>query len=131
MKKLYLLLILSFAFASMAAAENYHAVQTSVISGRYEIIQSEIARRVTLKLDKYTGDVYLLVSINDNSYTWEKMDRIGDFLDTIKEDTINYQIFLGGIALKDSFLINIHTGKTWKLYNDPSDNRLFWGEIIE
>jgi hypothetical protein len=115
----------------MAAADNYHAVQTSVIAGRYEIIQSEIARKVTLKLDKYTGDVYLLVSTNDNNYTWEKMDRIGGFLDTVKEDTINFQIFLGGIALNDSFLINIHTGKTWKLYNDPSDNRLFWGVILE
>ena len=131
MKKILLLMALCFISITSSAIENQKAVKTSTEGGRYEIVQSEIVRKYFFKLDKYTGDVYQLVLKSNGDITWQKMDVIGLRFDTIKEDTINFQIFMGGMAVSDCFMINIHTGWTYKLYQDKDTGNLFWGHIIE
>ena len=59
------------------------------------------------------------------------MEVIGRALDTIKKDTINFQIYMGGMAVGDSFMINIHTGKTYLLYQDKDTEILFWSYVLE
>lgn len=122
-----MLMVTSFAYG----IENFYAVKTSVEGGRYEIIQSPIARRVTLKLDKESGDTYLLVNSasKKDDYTWQRIFGIGIISDEgAKEGEINYQIFLSGISMKDCYLVNIHTGKTWQL-TDVKDIGYAWIEM--
>ena len=130
MKKILLLMVLCFITLTNSAIENTKAVKTSTEGGRYELVQSEIMRKCFFKLDKYTGDVYQLVKKNDGGKTWQKMDVIGLSYDTIKENTINFQIFMGGIAASDCFIINIHTGATYILYTDTESGTLFWSRVF-
>ena len=131
MKQILLLIAICFISLTSSAIETHHAVKTSTEGGRYEIVQSEIARKYTFRLDKYTGDIYQLVLKINGKTTWEKMEVIGLGFDTIKNGIINFQIFMGGIAVSDCFMINIHTGKTYQLYQDSDTNNLFWSYIIE
>ena len=131
MKQVRLLIALCFITLTSSAIETQKAVKTSTEGGRYELVQSEIMRKCFFKLDKYTGDVYQLVLKSDGDKTWQKMEVIGRALDTIKKDTINFQIYMGGMAVGDSFMINIHTGKTYLLYQDKDTEILFWSYILE
>lgn len=131
MKQIILLFTLFLFSLTSSAIENQQAVKTSTEGGRYELVQSEIARRYFFKLDKFTGDVYQLVVKRNGDKTWEKMMVVGLSIDTIKENTINFQIFMGGTAISDCFMINIHTGSTYLLYKDPDTDILFWSRILE
>lgn len=131
MKQIIFLIVMCLFSLTSSAIETKQAVKTSTEGGRYEIVQSEIVRKCCFKLDKYTGDVYQLVVKSDGEKTWQKMTVIGLVFDKIKENTINFQIFLGGMAVSDCFMINIYTGKTYLLYSDKDTDELFWSSILD
>ena len=118
-----------FILASLVSfAQRYtekQAVFTSQTGGRYEIVQSDIRRSLTFRLDKYTGEVYRLVVKQNDEFCWEyvkiydqdKVDR-----DHYDNTEITYQLYLGGIAVADCFLLNIKTGDTWQLIHDNEMN---------
>jgi len=118
MKRILLLFILFSCTNIYSQLQNYQATTTSQVGGRYEIIQSQIKRSNTFKLDKFTGKVYMFVSTKDDWYTWQEVYKGNVELDKVIPEKINYQIFMGGIAAKDCFLININTGVTWMLTED-------------
>lgn len=101
------------------------AVSTSQTGGRYEIKQSEIRRSLTFRLDKYTGEVYQLVEKKNDEFCWdyvkiydqEKVDR-----NHYENKEITYQLYMGGKAVADCFLLNIKTGDTWQLIHDDEMN---------
>lgn len=130
MKKSVLLLMFCM-ITLMLNAQSYSAVKTSVEGGRWEIVQSEIARRYTYKLDKYNGDVYQLVKKSNGDNTWQKLYRAGDKYDKKEDGKINFQLFLGGFSAQDQFLINIHTGETWGFYEDSDTKEIYLGYILE
>jgi len=102
--------------------------KTSTEGGRYEIIQSKVARKYTFKLDKKTGIIYQMVKSRNDEIVWETMI----ILDLKYEYTItdiNYQLFLGDFTVSDSFLMNIHTGKTWQLFIDDKTKDYFWAPV--
>lgn len=113
------------------AQRSNSSVKTSVEGGRWEIVQSEIARRDTYKLDKYKGDVYQLVKKSNGENTWQKLYRIGETYDKIEDGKINFQLFISGITVQDQFLINIHTGQTWCVYEDSKTKETFLNYIYE
>ncbi len=132
-------LILSFVISASAIAQERATVSTSQTGGRYEIIQSPIARKYTLKLDKYSGNVWQYVNGLDGKPTWQSIPRAMNVFGTLvpysitDEDLPNevrYQIFMSGTMLRDLFLLNIETGQTWVLTNS-SDDVLFFDEIKE
>ena len=118
MKRILILFILFSCTPIYSQLQNYQAISTSQVGGRYEIIQSQIKRSNTFKLDKFTGKVYMFVSTKDDWYTWQEVYKGNVELDKVIPEKINYQIFMGGIAAKDCFLININTGVTWMLTED-------------
>jgi hypothetical protein len=118
MKRKLLLFILFSSVNIYSQTQKYQATHTSQEGGRYEIIQSEIKRSNTFKLDKFTGKVYQFVSTNNDWFTWQQVYRSYAESDTAIPEKINYQIFMGGIAAKDCFLLNINTGITWILVED-------------
>lgn len=40
--------------------KKYNSVSTSLIGGRYEILQSDLVAKYTFKIDKYKGNIYQL-----------------------------------------------------------------------
>ncbi|MDQ3015972.1 MAG: hypothetical protein M3R25_04515 [Bacteroidota bacterium] len=41
-------------------------------------------------------------------------------------DKVNFQLFTSGLGVRYTFLLHIHTGRTWQLANDPETDTLFW-----
>ena len=129
MKKFFVFFTLLLFCVSAFSIDVEKAVKTSVAGGRFEIAQSEIARRCTFKLDKKYGKVYQMVKTSSGGITWEEMGIVkSDYNDESKE--INYQLFLSGISLSDTFLINIHSGKTWQLVENSNNKTLIWQPVF-
>lgn len=129
MKKLFF--IISFVFISLlcVAQKTYPSVKTSTDVGRWEIIQSPFIRRVTIKLDKFTGKTYQILETSLAIYEWKIIIWQDEDWGEKQTGKINYQIFMGGLTGSDVYLINIHTGKTWLLCEDSSKGLLFWSKI--
>lgn len=121
-----LLCIISFlmvSLVSMAQMETRSSVSTSQTGGRFEIIQSEVARGFTFKLDKYTGTVFQLVNDDKGVLVWEKVPVLS-ILNSDENNEITYQLFLGGLTVQDTYLLNIKTGKACIL-KDNNGSRFF------
>lgn len=127
------LLFLFLIFNSLTIfcqVSNTSSVSTTIPSdSRYELVQSNMAVRLTLKIDKYTGDTYQLVEDKKENITfWAKLSKIkheDDDLSLSNMKKVNYQFFTSGIGLRFTYLININTGATWQLVVDKNDDYLW------
>lgn len=97
-------------------------------NSRFEIIQSELAVKLTFKIDKFNGKVYLLVQ-SGKDLTWQLMYIEKQDNDVVKENQVNYQIFTSGLGIKYTFLMNVNSGITWELAKDTESDELFWNKI--
>ena len=128
MRKIIVVLLMTFFSLNVFAIEEVGSVSTSQTGGRYEIIQSNLKRSLFFKLDKFTGDVYQYVKASDGGYTWQKLYVEGrGFVSTNK--TITFQLFMGGLMAADCILLNIETGETFKLYEDPKTEVLYFSKF--
>lgn len=109
--------------------KKYDSVSTSLTGGRYEFLMSDLVVRQSFKVDKYTGDIYQLVEDNNGRLTWELLIREVSANDLQKENSINYQLYMSGIAVRFCFLINVNTGIAWQLVKSKDDILHF--EIVE
>ncbi len=99
---------------------------------RYQIVQSTIAARGTYKVDTYEGKVYQLVLDKNNNETWELLKRVGNNnRDTMIGGQQNYQIFISRLAMKFTYLINVNSGATWQLMQNPDTEENFFSAIYE
>lgn len=125
MKKALLLFFVLF-LSNYIFGQEHQAVATKMDNARFEVIQNPIVRKYTFYLDKVEGKVYQLVKTNTGSYSWEEMMVFPEDNKTYTEPT--YQIYMGGIAAADSFLINTKTGRTWCLVQSR-DEKILWEEF--
>lgn len=125
-------LSISSAFSGDSYLE-YKSQATSLVGGRYEIIMSDVVLKHSFKVDKFLGQVYLLVKKEDGGITWEKMIKDVAFNNPILSDKINYQLYMSGISIKYTFLINVNSGAVWQLVEDNSNkkNPILWWKLIE
>lgn len=90
-------------------------VQSQIASdSRYEIVQAPLMARFLLRLDKVTGDVDQIVVDGKQNFHWDPIRRIKQQNDVSNGRPI-YQIFMSGIMVRDTYLINTATGVTWQL----------------
>lgn len=64
--------------------------------------------------------------------TPEQMTKYGletDKFSSIMPDKVNFQIFMSGLGIRYTFLLHIHSGRTWQLTEDVASNKLFWSSI--
>ena len=97
-----------------------HHETASAEGARYEIIQAQTAAKWTFRLDRFTGQVWILVSNSDGTYAWQ-VTKVIDPPDAKSSTKPRFQLFLSGIAAKFSFLIDMDGGKTWFLFT-ATDN---------
>jgi hypothetical protein len=97
---------------------------------RFEIVQSNIAVKFTVRLDRYSGNVDELVVDDSGELNWRPMNRVHHSLkDSILPEKVNYQIFTSGVALKSTFLMNVNTGATWVFTEDTKTGERFWNPV--
>ncbi|HTR78201.1 MAG TPA: hypothetical protein VMH39_08830 [Gemmatimonadaceae bacterium] len=107
---------------------DFHPHESTALpeDARFEIIQSSIAAKLTLRLDRFSGEVDQMVSRPDSSIGWQAVPReVNPVRDQEIVGRANYQIFSSGITIRFTFLINSNTGATWQLYEDPNHG-WFW-----
>jgi len=103
-----------------AFANAQRATVTSAIpdTARYEIIQAPEAIRYTFKLDKFTGRVFQLADTSGGAkdlFAWQEMLVVDAPQNAITSRKARFQIFLSGIGIRFTFLLDVDTGKTWIL----------------
>lgn len=122
MKKLSF--IVAFLCCSMSLGNAENCVSTSAPNGLFEIIQSPLVRKYTIKLDKETGTTWQMVKDGHNNICWERLYRESAIIDRQIPGKINYQIFMGGLAAADMFMINTNSGEIWQLCQGRDG--IFW-----
>jgi hypothetical protein len=95
----------------------------------YELIQNSRARKETYLLNRYTGDSWQLVETT-RRYAWQKISKEVHNEDAVPKDWAEpvYQVSTSGLTVKGTYMVNVITGATWLLFEDPSKG-LFWGVI--
>jgi hypothetical protein len=122
-------LTLVFCPPVLPARQVDHPVHVSSVApagARFEVVQSAISARGTYRVDKFTGSVDVLAMRPDSSIVWQPIPRLQHSQeDTRPPGQANYQLFLSGIAMRFSVLVNVNTGATWQLVKAKDDSLLF------
>ncbi len=116
-------------FVSQAWAQETNRSQFSSVpnTSRFEIIQSELAAKITLKIDKYTGQVFQLVT-GSKGLSWQLIQAEKHPRDKATPNKVNYQVFTSGLAVRMTYLINVNSGASWQLSED-SEIGVFWNVL--
>jgi len=132
-----ILILLSILIFLKAEGQDYnyysedskrHQYSSAPETAKYEIVQSEWGVRETYMIDKHTGKVYQLVKGLDDELTWQLIPKLPHPQDTIIPNSVNYQFWTSRSGVRFTFLLNINTGATWQITEDP-DFGLFWSPI--
>ena len=110
-------------FPAVAQTERYQPVdKTSLEGSRYEIViptRDEIPS--LFKLDKYTGDVWVLPNDLVLPHKLTLFTREPSENDIVKEGMVNYQLV--AVSSSEIYLINLNTGILWEYTNDLFSRR--------
>ena len=110
MKRIIILLVLIVCSSVSSAYAQQQLVspsKTSVTDGRFEILIGSYNTHILL--DKHEGRVWRIYYYNYNPIPVEFHDEQLLKIDTTQ---INYQVYVLGVD--EFFLVNIHSGETWK-----------------
>ena len=116
----------SVAFAQM---DRPSSVSSTVPSyARYEILQSPLLAKLTIRLDRITGNTWQFVSTAKGGFAWQLMPRVGGVNEKLIPGKVNYQLFLSGILAQITILMNTNTGACWYIVEDPKKGD-FWSPM--
>ncbi len=118
MKKVLLpiafLLILPHSLNGQEVQSVQHLASTPPSDARFEIFQSGLAAKWTLKLDRITGNVDRLVSAKSGNLVWEKM-RVLPHPKAINSAKPHFQIFVSSLEAQFTFLLDTESGAMWQI----------------
>jgi len=85
----------------------------------------------TYLLDRYSGNSWQLVQ-STKRYVWQRIPKEPHDEDIVPKEWVGaaYQISVSGLAAKGTYMINVITGATWVLFEDPKEG-IFWCPIPE
>mgnify|MGYP003306144464 CR=1 FL=1 len=116
--KIFILLFGLSLFGKEAKAQefvaDYKAITTNVENGRFELMNSPTEYGQIYLLDKYSGRVWIM---RNDEFEEISVEGIAD----VKADKINFQLYI--YKLNYLFLLNIHTGETWKYVAYPKQRK--------
>ena len=75
---LILLASLSLVTTAPSLAQEHPANQSSTVpdSARFEVVQSPLLAKLTLRLDRFSGETWQFVETKNGDYAWQRMPRI-------------------------------------------------------
>ena len=137
MKKLLCLFLLCLSAFAEDMPNNIHQMSSPVPGAHYEIAVSSWMRKLTFRLDRYNGRVWMKVVDPKDNKLWEAM-YVEDHPWSTKSTHAHFQIFLSGVFASDTYLIDTDSGKVWMIVSairkpgdtDKSEN-LSWQVIDE
>ena len=88
------------------------SVQSYLWGPRFEVLMTPEAVPGIFKIDKYTGDVWVLPNSIGSSNKLRKFTRETSFEDEIIEGQINYQLIV--ISTSKAYLLNLNSGVMWE-----------------
>ena len=116
--------IVSLCFSPASSQDMPSDVHQSTLvppTARFQIVQSEIAARWTFKFDRFTGQIWQIVTNASGDNLWEEMSVVG--LPSIRSPLRpRFQLFLSGIAARWTLMIDTDTGSTWQLQKTTNKN---------
>ena len=122
-------MVLFFLTIEGWSQETYHnQFSNTPATSRFQIVQSEMGVRYTFNIDKYTGSVFQLVK-SKSGLTWQIIESENQDYDKKIPNHVNYQLFISGLGIRYTFLINVNTGITWQLTEDSKTGNLFWSAL--
>lgn len=138
MKRVALMMLLVCgACAAEDMPNNVPQTTSPIVSARYEIVASSWMRKLTFRLDRYNGRVWMKVVDPKENKLWESM-YVEDNRWSTASTHAHFQIFLSGFFASDTFLIDTDSGKVWMVVaatKKPDDTdtseHLFWQSIDE
>ena len=106
MKRLMIVLLLSSPVMAQDIVRQHE--RTSTFLPRFEIFQSTIAARVTLKLDKFTGKVWEIVrdTSQGDAFVWQFIPHSG-VKKAVATNKVSFQLFTSGSAVRHTYLLNL------------------------
>lgn len=101
------------------------ASATVLSYARYEIVQSPLLVRLAIRLDRFTGTTWEFVTTSKGDFAWQVIPRVGAEGQTLVPGKVNCQLFASGIMAKVAILMNINTGQSWYIVEDPKRSELW------
>lgn len=136
MRRIILPTLFIFALSVIACgqAKKLTVQTTANQNARYEIIKSPMMASWTFRLDKFTGDIWILSFPTENGQlSWTGM-RIQSFQPS-RPIKPTFQIFMANEDVRQTFLINTDTGQTWVLSNTTNEKTgekfLMWASFTK
>jgi len=101
---------------------NIHQTTSPVPNAHYEIVVSSWMRKLTFRLDRYNGRVWMKVVDTKDNKLWQAM-YVEDHPWSTKSTHAHFQIFLSGVFASDTYLIDTDSGKVWMVVSSkkPGD----------
>ena len=87
-------------------------VQSNLWGPRFEVLTTPEAVPGLFKIDKFTGDVWVLPNSTGSSIKLRKFTRETSFEDEVIEGQINYQLIV--ISTSKAYLLNLNSGVMWE-----------------
>ena len=125
MRRIVLVIALLVIPRHAVNGQEQQPVQTSTppSDARYEIVQTGVASKSTLKLDRITGNVENLVVGKSGNLVWEKM-RVLPHPKAVNLVKSHYQLLVSRQADQPTLLLDTETGATWRIVR-TGDNSLW------
>jgi hypothetical protein len=126
----------NFTIAVLCAAVFLHPVEAKQSQsvpyqgqniGRYQMFFSPIVRADTFLLDTRSGAVRQMVKKSNGDSHWETVECIPSPEKSVTND--RYKIYFSPIVRADTFLLDVVTGKTWQMMEDPKNKEKLFGMI--
>jgi len=118
LRKIVLSITLLFPLAHVITAQDlqsvWHEASTPPSDARYEIVQTGVVPKWTLKLDRITGNVERLLSEKSGSLAWEKM-RVLPHPKAVNLVKPHFQILTVSQPNQSTLLLDTESGATWRM----------------
>lgn len=111
-----------------------HSTTAVSSDSRFELVQSPLVARLMLRVDRFSGVVsQLVVDTKSKEYWWSKIrmsQRSATEFTVYSDQRVHFQLFTSGIVVRNTFLMDVETGKTWSLTVDEK-NLPWWEPIVD
>jgi len=129
LRNLLAVVTLALPLPALGQEQDLPPVSSTISSNeRFEIVESPLAVRWTFRLDKFCGNISMIVKDSKDENHWETMRSIPQTT-CGKVMHSHYQLFSSGLAAKMTFLMDTSSGLTWQLAHDPKTDENFWSLI--